>query len=254
MPVDRVLAIVLIAVLAGVAVGAARAGVPARLATWASSATLAGMLLVRWTRSGHPPVFGTFEMDLAETLCLLLFALALSRKAGARYLRGPALVGSLTLLHTFLLRTEITPLTISERSLWIDLHAALAWLAWGLYFHALFHSFGDAGLEDRGLRLLGWGFVANSAMGFVGVYYGTLLFATPWSWDPVQTLGLLSWILFGVALHFRLFFSVTLHRQRYFLLFLVLMYVLSGKLIMFLRPGQSFHVFELGAMAGAGSR
>ncbi|HEU5250190.1 MAG TPA: hypothetical protein VFW15_09395, partial [Thermoanaerobaculia bacterium] len=130
MPADRLLPIILIAVLAGVAVFAARARVATRLATWASSATLAGALLVRWARSGHPPVFGTFEMDLAETLSLLIFALALSRDAGSRYLRGPALVASLTLLHTFLLRTEITPLTISERSLWIDLHAVLAWLAW----------------------------------------------------------------------------------------------------------------------------
>lgn len=254
MPADRLLPVILIAVLAVVAVVAARARVAARLAAWGSSATLAGMLLVRWTRSGHPPVFGTFEMDLAETLCLLLLGLALTRDAGGLSLRVPAIVGSLTLLHTFLLRTGITPLTISERSLWIDLHAILAWLAWGLYLHAVFHAFGGPALEGRGLRLLGWGFLAQSAMGFVGVYYGTLLFATPWSWDPVQTLGLLSWILFGVALHFRLFFGVTLHRQRHFLLLVVLVYVVSGKLIMFLRPGQSFHVFELGGLAGAERR
>ena len=88
----------------------------------------------------------------------------------------------------------------------------------------------------------------------VPAYYSTLLFATPWSWDPVQTLGLLSWILFGIALHFRLFFGVTLHRQRYFILLLVLVYVVSGKLIMFMKDGQSFHVFELGGLAGEGSR
>ncbi|MBI5527431.1 MAG: cytochrome c biogenesis protein CcsA [Deltaproteobacteria bacterium] len=231
---------------------AARRPSGARYSAAAVTLGIAAVLGVRWAGSGHPPVFGTFEMDMAETCLLLALALPLDRLAGGRFLRGPLIVAFLTLAHTFLLRTEATPLTISEQSLWIDLHAVLAWCAWVCYFHALFFAFQGGGDDDRATRLLGYGFLAQSAMGFVGAYYGTLLFATAWSWDPVHILGLLSWLLFATALHFRLFFGVTLHRQRYFIVFLVTVFVLSAKLAMFLRPGQSFHVFEMGSLAGGG--
>lgn len=231
--------------------GLARRGAAVRPVVGSALVLLGSLMAVRWVRSGHPPVFGTFETDLADTFVLLLMGLWLSREAGERYLLGPLAVASLTLGHTFLLRPEATPLTISERSLWIDVHAALAWLAWSFYFHSALLSFREVGPRERALQLLGFAFLAQTAMGFTGVYYATLLFASPWSWDPVQTLGLLSWLLCALALHFRLFFGVSLFRQRYFLLVVVAAYVASGKLILLLPPGQSFHVFELGAMAGA---
>lgn len=254
MPPDRLVPLLLVIDLVTAALLAVRAPRVARAGAGLAVGGLVAALVERSARSGHPPVFGTYETDLAETLVLLAAGLVLLRSAGARYLRPTATVAALTLLHTFLVRTEVTPLTISERSLWIDLHAALAWLAWAGCFHALFHAFGSTNPDDRGTRLLGWGFLALSGTGFVGAYYGTLLFATAWSWDPVQTLGLLTWLLYGVALHFRLFFGVTLRRMRYFLLVATAGLVLAGKLPMLLRPGQSFHVFELGVMAGEGAR
>lgn len=253
MPPDRLaLGALALALAASAGLAAARRVLAARDIAWAAAVALLATLVLRWIRSGHPPVFGTFEMDLAETLVLLVLGLAVTRGGDARWIAGPSLVGSLTILHTFMVRTEITPRTISEQSLWIDLHAVLAWVAWAAFFGALFDAFGDGRGEERGLRLLGAGFLAQTGMGFVGVYYASLLFATPWSWDPVQTLGLLSWLLFGVALHFRLFFGVSLRRMRYFLLVLVAVHVLSGKLPMLLKPGQTFHVFELGAFAEEG--
>ncbi len=222
-------------------------------AAWASfglaTLGLVVQLAARWIEAGRPPVFGTYETDLAETLLLLLATPLVARRAGPAYLRGPAWVGLLTLAHTFTLHAAVTPLTISELSLWIDLHAPLAWLAWCLYFHALFLCFSPA-QATLALRLLGAGFWAHSAMGFVGVYYATLLFDRPWSWDPIQTGGLLSWVLFAFSLHLRLFYSVSLHRQRYFLLCLLLLFVVSAKLVILLPQGQSFHVFELGRLAG----
>jgi ABC-type transport system involved in cytochrome c biogenesis permease subunit len=258
MPVDRLLA----AGLGGVAlVGAAlarRRPAFARGGAWTTALALGAWLAARWVAAGHPPVFGTFETDLAETLLLLVSGLWIARREGPAYLRGPLVVAALTFAHTFALRPEITPVTISEQSLWIDLHAVLAWAAWAAYFHALFLALGgrpaETGLprESRALRVLGVAFVAQSAMGFVGVYYATLLFARPWEWDPVQTLGLLSWLLCALCLHLRLFFGASLQRQRVFLGVVVVVFVVSAKLVMLLGSGQSFHVFELGSMAGPG--
>lgn len=248
MSVERALVVGLVALLAA-AWGLARRPRALAAAVGAAAALIVAALVGRWTVTGHPPVFGTWEMDLAQTMTLLVAGLVISRCWRRPFPRAALAVAGLTLAHTFLLDAQPTPLTISEVSLWIDLHAVLAWLAWAFLFHALFAAFAPEDEGEAGLRLLGWGFAAQSAMGFVGVYYGTLLFATPWSWDPVQTLGLLSWLLVGMALHFRLFFQLSLHRQRWFLLFVVAVFVLSAKLVMFLPPGQTFHVFELGVLA-----
>lgn len=222
----------------------------ARAALLAALAVLGGMLGVRWSGSGHPPVFGTFEMDLAEVFWLLVIALLIERRVGHRRLRAPLVASVLILAHSVTLHTEATPLTISETSLWIDLHALLAWGALCFYLHALFLAFGGDAVQALAVRLLGTAFIFHSALGFVGVYYATILFASPWQWDPVQALGLLAWVLCGLVLHFRLFFNVSLFRQRYLLALLAAVYVLSAKAIMYLPPGQSFHVFELGSMAG----
>lgn len=249
-PADRLLvgAQLLLLVL-GAVLARRGAGRAARGSLTLVMLSLASMMGARWAASGHPPVFGAFEMDLAESFVLLALGVWLAREAGDHYLAATAAVASLTLSHTFLVEAEATPLTISEQSLWIDLHAALAWLAWGLYLHALLLAFRGTDLQDRSVSLLGHAFAAHTGLGFVGAYYSTLLFATPWAWDPVQTLGLLSWILAGLALHFRLFFGISPRRQRYFLCVVVASYLLAAKAIVFLPAGQSFHVFELGSMA-----
>ena len=259
MPVDRLLAAALGGVALVGAVLARRRPAAAGGGAWTTALALGAWLAARWVAAGHPPVFGTFETDLAQTLVLLLSGLWLARREGPAYLRGPLVVAALTFAHTFALRPEITPVTISEQSLWIDLHAVLAWVAWAAYFHALFLALAappeaPAPREGRALRALGLAFVAQSALGFVGVYYATLLFARPWEWDPVQTLGLLSWLLCALCLHLRLFFGASLHRQRAFLAVVVVAFVVSAKLVMFLGSAQSFHVFELGSMAGPGPK
>ncbi len=252
MPADRLLAAGLGGLALVGAVLARRRPGWTRGAAWAAALALGTWVGVRWAQSGHPPVFGTFETDLAETLVLLLSGLWMARREGLAYLRGPLLVAALAFAHTFALRTEITPLTISEQSLWIDVHAVFAWTAWAAYFHALFLALREPTVsrDDRALRALGAAFLAQSALGFVGIYYATLLFARPWEWDPVQTLGLLSWLLCALSLHLRLFFQASLHRQRFLLAGVVAAFVISAKVVMVLGSSQSFHVFELGAMAG----
>lgn len=248
MTLDRVVVCVLMAVVAvGAALGERRRG--ALIATVTATLLLTAALVERWIRSGHPPVFGTFETNLADTWALLLVGLWVRWRLGAGFSRAPLLVALGTLAHTFTLHADPTPLTISENSIWIDIHAPLAWVTWALYWHAVLLAFRGEPAQRLGVRTLGLGFLAQSAMAFSGVYYATVLFATPWSWDPVQTLSLLSWLLVALSLHFRLFNGMSLYRQRAFLVVVLGAYVASAKAVMWLPLGQSFHVFELGSMA-----
>jgi len=214
----------------------------------AVASILAVVLGIRWARSGHPAVFGTTEMDLAQALVILLLSPWLARGLDRGYLRAPLAAAAVLLAHTLVLDRQMTPVTISEQSLWIDVHAPLGWLTLALYAHATFLAFRGEPAASMALRALGLAFCAHSAMGFVGVYYASILFARPWQWDPVQTLGLLAWILSGLALHFRLFSGISLHRQRRFVLVVLVSYVLSAKALIYLPPTMSFHVFELGSM------
>jgi len=209
---------------------------------------LAALLLARWREIGHLPVFGTFEMDLAESAVFVGLGLPLAARYGGAW-RVALAFAVLTLAHALTLESAPTPLTISELSLWIDLHAPLAYLAWAFYAHAALLGFRREA-EPLALRLWGYGFVAHTALGFIGVYYASVLFATPWAWDPAQTLGLLSWLLVAVLIHFRLFFHLDLRRQRYLGMCVWVIYIASAKAPMHLPPGQSFHVFELGSLAG----
>ncbi|MEK6607602.1 MAG: cytochrome c biogenesis protein CcsA [Myxococcota bacterium] len=243
------IAVAALAALLASAAGLPRAPRLTRVATAASTLALALLLGLRWWRIGHGPVFGTFETSLAATLVLCASAPPLARRAGAAHARVAAGLAAVTLAHALTLRSEPTPVTISEQSLWIDLHAALAWIAWAAYLHGAALAFREGAAQALAVRALGLGFVAHGALGAVGAYYASILFATPWQWDPVQILGLLAWILIGVALHFRLFHGVSPRRQRWFIALGVAVFVLGAKAMPYLPAGQTFHVFELGAMA-----
>jgi len=217
-----------------------------------SAFLIAVLLALRWRTTGHPPVFGSFEMDLAEATTLVFVAAFLERRTGFVPLRAVFVIAILALLHSLTVRCDPTPLTISEVSLWIDLHAVAAWFAWSFLLIAAAMAFGAEEHDPEALRLVGLGFVCQTIMGFTGVYYASILFARPWSWDPAQTAGLISWLLIGLTIHCRLFFGLTFRRQRWFLAFCVLVFALAGKVPMYLRAGQTFHVFEVGALAGEG--
>lgn len=241
-----------LAALALAALGCALAGGRPRLGRLAAHAA-AGVLVVglawRCWRSGHAPVFGTYETSLAETALFLGALPWIERRAGASLARGALAIAAATLAHALTVHPGVTPLTISEQSLWIDAHAILAWLAWALYLHGGLCAARGEALEPLALRLLGLGFCAHSALGFAGIYYASMLFARPWAWDPVQTLGLLSWLLVAFVLHQRLFGQLSLHRHRRLVAFVLVVFVVSAKAMPHLPAGRSFHVFELGAMA-----
>jgi len=207
------------------------------------------VLAWRWLASGHPPLFGNFEMGLAEALVVLLAGAWLQRAVGQPLAGKSAWFAAATLASTFIAHSAAAPLTISENSIWIDIHAPLAWICWALFGFVVLLAWRAEG-EGGQLKLLGSLFVTYTMMGAVGIYYATVLFADPWAWDIVQVLGLLVWIVMALVLHLRLFFGLPLYRQRYLLLAMSLFYLLSAKLPALLPNGMSFHVFEVGAMAG----
>ena len=177
---------------------------------------LAG-LATRSAAAGHLPIFGTFENTYTSSWFLL--AAALLGRTTSWWRRAWLLAApwaAALLVYGAFFRSEVLPLTISELSWWVDVHVALAWLAFvpllaagtlGLAI-ALKRAPDQAELdlmETRAVRLVGSGFIIFSAMLAIGSWYLYVLFGEFWRWEIVETLSLIVWLECAIIAHGRLF-------------------------------------------------
>ncbi len=239
---------------------------------------------VRWVAVGHPPVFGTFEATLAASWFLLLFV-ALSFGSAHRHFRLAVLscvpLALLLLLYgVALFDTRRIPLTISERSWWIDFHALFSWLAFAPFTlafclsafylwetrrsradataiafdkhaskparsqrHSAAQQFGI--IDELAFRYISFGFVAHSVMFALGSYYSSIIFGTWWRWDPVFSISLMAWLLVGLYIHMRIFYNWGGGRAARLYVGIFAVIIVSYWGLIYLPAGQTFHVFDL---------
>lgn len=243
----------------GVAVFSAAGGLIAETAT----------IALRWAAIGHPPVFGTFENSLAASWFLVLFGL-LSYWRWSRFVNlVPALAFSSVFILWFGLKFDQTkiPLTISERSLWVDFHAVVAWLAYSTltiaFFMALLIITGRGRLyrglsklgrsipvgkvaEDLMARYVNFVFVMQTATITSGSYYALLTFGRWWRWDPVESLSLSSWFVLALFIHLKRSFGWRGKSLAWLIIIAFILAILSYWFLVFLPAGSTFHIFDIG--------
>lgn len=219
-------------------------------------------IVIRWIDIGHPPVFGGFETAQADTF----IAIFLTILAG-RYYQGLRPVGLISLSLSLLiltqgltLTTQHIPLTISERSLWVDLHAVLAYIGYGilllatglsvfiLYTRRMGYSkiFPSVDIMDEySFRFTTLGFLFLTATIASGCYYSFRLFGYWWAWDPVDSLAAIAWLTYATIIHLRLFFGWKEEKAARLIIigFLLIMGLYKG--LVYLPPGVTYHVFEV---------
>lgn len=214
--------VALVALLGGV-VGAwsPRFAPYARRLTQAGLAVLTVSIALRWVITGHPPIFGTFENSIASAWFVAAFVVladlprfrdALPRRLG----RALGLwVLPLLAVGLFFERSPY-PLTISERSLLVDVHVLFAWGA-----HTVLLAAGTAaivvmaGREDGEgplweqvlFRGAGVGFALFSVMMVLGSAYSFLLFSDWFRWEIVEAFAAATWLAYGLALHAAMMFG-----------------------------------------------
>jgi ABC-type transport system involved in cytochrome c biogenesis permease subunit len=216
--------------------------------------TLAALVLetshigLRWAKTGHPPIFGTFEETLAAAFTILLFALILDRRGNLAHIALP--IAAATMLYGLGFDTTHKTLTLFELSLWVDFHALFAWVSYGFYtfsfIAALCVLLGRDWRKDAGVAMycwLLWGFVAQTTMYVLGAYYSILLHGWWWVWDAVEYLFVVSWLLYAVTIHGKILFGwnvrrcavvVVLASVATFLLYWGLVFV----------PWTTYHIFD----------
>lgn len=176
---------------------------------------------LRWAETGHPPVFGTFENSMASSWSLLVAVVIIVRSRSRRSARWESIAllawVPLTAAYGLFFSRTPYPLTISERSILVDVHVAFAWAAYVVLLWAcmialrviLRGSSADTEADALLVRTSGIGFVLFSGVLAIGAIYSFQLFTRYFTWEIVETLSVCLWLAYGLILHQRLFFGWT---------------------------------------------
>ena len=227
----------------------------ARVLVPAWTALLALTWVLRFRRAEHLPIFGTYE----SALSLALAVMAVSWVWEIRGRRRIELTAPATLMASMLLaqgrRFDPTPyaLTISERSWVVEVHAIVAWVAFGVLavnsFIALAIVLGRTPPKPHLSRWLvislEVGFFLHTAMLVSGSFYKFLLFGRAWSFDPIETLGMVTWLAYGTLLHLHLFAGWGQRRLAQWCLGVFVLLVVSYRCIVYFPPRASYHILDV---------
>lgn len=224
-----------------------------RFALVAAFAIQTVAIAIRWVAIGHPPLFGTYENTNATAWFLALTSLIVifRGQGGERSVMLTLLTAPALMAYGMTFNLDRVPLTISERSLWVDFHSLFAGISYGGYalaFSAGLLGFLKKGTENDdevGYAGLLWGFGGQSLTLFTGIVYSFMLFGRMWQWDPMQTFTLMAWLLYALIIHLRLFYRWD---YRKIVMLSVGAFVVIGVsywALIYFPPGLTFHTFDI---------
>jgi cytochrome c-type biogenesis protein CcsB len=196
--------------------------------TGAGIALQIASLAYRSVTSGHIPVQGHYENASTAAVSVALIAFVVALRTPAMRLASLAAIPLALLVLGYGLTTydPAYPLSPPYKSSWLVIHVAFAQLAYGAFSFAagiglalILKDRRDragrtgglldrlppvADLEDLIFRWVIFGFITSALMIVAGAFWADSLWGSYWSWDPVETWALVSWLTYGVFIHLRL--------------------------------------------------
>lgn len=183
----------------------------------------------RWINGGHFPYIGDYENVLVGT-----FTMSLAYVLVCRLRKGLTVAGALvlpvvllTLGYGLTQSGPVSPVTPPYQSAWLVVHVTFAWITYALYSTVAGLAIAllireraerrgrettgipswvppSADIDDLSLKLVALGFLNNAVMIASGAIWAYRLWGSYWSWDPVETWSLLTWLAYGLYMHARL--------------------------------------------------
>ena len=123
----------------------------------------------------------------------------------------------------------LTPMAASLKTYWLYIHVYFAQLAFGSYALAMaagvlyllkaksaasgspnpsYERFPSLDrLDELIFRYVVFGFITDTIMIAAGAIWAKDLWGSYWSWDPVETWSLISWLMYGLTIHLRVTFG-----------------------------------------------
>lgn len=180
-------------------------------------------LISRWVATGHPPIMRDYENANAGAWCIMLgYIVILLRN------RKLAVIGFTTvpicliiLGYGIMNYTPLEPFTPPHKSAWLIVHVIFAWFAhmsfvisFGLAVAYLLKDSKNPKaftqrmpslkvLDEMTYRYVAFGFIMDTVMIISGSIWASSLWGSYWSWDPVETWSLISWLLYALYMHLR---------------------------------------------------
>ena len=237
---------------------------------WARWAALAGLaphgvaILLRWATVGHGPYLLKYEVLSSNAwlaiAALLLFVWRRPAWSAAALVVLPVAVLALGL--GLFSSTEIRQIPPTLRSIWLVFHIAFAKLAAAAFLLSL----AAALLQLARARGATWAWLARIPpsdvldaytvrfIGF-GVLFWTVTIAAGsiwahqswgryWGWDAIETWSLVSWIVYGLVLHARLFFRIGPTTTAWLSAGAFLVFVLALLILPFIMPSLHAAYFQ----------
>ncbi len=214
----------------------------------------------RWIETGHIPVIGNFENALLGGWFIVLFVLWAGWNQRYPLLAAGSLPFALIILgYGVMSDTAPSPFVASLQSFWLYIHIFFAWLAYAAYTVAcgagvvyLVRSRRGVEVDEDALgrldelmfRATTFGFITDAIMIAAGSIWAKNLWGSYWGWDPVETWSLLSWLVYGMALHFRTTMGWRGRKLAWLLVFAIIGVLISFWGVNLVMEGSA-HVFNV---------
>lgn len=185
-------------------------------------------IAARYAAQGHLPWAGDYENALMGGWFVISCTLYVAwRQKQLQVLAAATLPLTLLMMGFGVMQgAALSPMEASLKTFWLYIHVYFAWLAFGAYTLAM-----AAGvlfllksrdsrratqnpsyekvpsldrLEELMFRYVVFGFITDAIMIAAGAIWAKNLWGSYWSWDPVETWSLVSWLIYGLAIHLRL--------------------------------------------------
>jgi ABC-type transport system involved in cytochrome c biogenesis permease subunit len=222
------------ALYAAAAIAAARAMRPDRAPSRAPPEALAAVgaaaqgvaLVLRWRSTGHGPYFLKDEIFASLALVAVAALLLLRRRTPSLAALAVVVLPVASLASALAVAVAAgsnPPLPATFASFWLVFHVTLAKLSAAAFLLAVATSTlllvrtrrpaaglpAAEALDANTVRFVSFGFAFWSAAIVAGGLWASEAWGRYWSWDPLETLSLGTWLAYGSLLHARRFFRLS---------------------------------------------
>lgn len=205
----------------------------------------------RWIYTKHIPTIGNYENVLMGSWVLGILILFFLKK-GKKFLPFHLSISlNLALLgFGFFYYSSPSPLYASLKSIWLFIHIIFAWLAHGAFILATGVAIAylikkEEKYEELMLRTTAFGFVFDGLMIVAGSIWAKNLWGSYWSWDPVETWSLISFLLYGLILHLKITLKIKPKIFAIMLIASLITVIISFWGVNFFME-KSLHIFNVG--------
>jgi cytochrome c-type biogenesis protein CcsB len=185
-----------------------------------------GAIAARFASTGHLPWSGDYEYALMGGWFIIAGSLLVAWRNKELQPLAAATVPLVVVMMGYgvMRNPTLTPMAASLKTGWLYIHVYFAWLAFCSYtlamaagvLYLLKRKSQDAAshpvyvmfpslerLDELIFRFVVFGFITDSIMLVAGSIWAEGLWGSYWSWDPVETWSLISYLIYGITIHLR---------------------------------------------------